>query len=230
MVLDPRKRQKKLERQKSKQRAKNKAVARYGSRDIAVRLDRYAAAPILHCTAPKVLWTEGIGNVLVSRELTNGDVAFASFLVDIYCLGVKDAFYNIVPRHHYDNDLYFKLMRFPQVPLRPECARKLVEGAVEYARGLGLSAHDDYRIARRIFGEIDAATCSQEFGYGKEGKPFFVAGPHDDLARCKGIIGLLTAHCGTDGFHYLVRLSEDEMRQELPNLIPPPATIEVEAD
>jgi hypothetical protein len=221
MVLDPRKRQKKLERKREKQRAKSKGVARYGSHDIAARLERYAAAPILHCVAMEEIWTEGMGSVLISRQLSSGEVAFASFLVDIYCLGVKDTFYDIVPRHRYDSEMYGRMADgFELRSLRPECARKLVEGAVNYARDLGLTPHADYRKSRLIFGGIDAAACPEEFVYGRDGKPFYLAGPYDTLARSKSIIGLLTARCGENGFDYLLPLAAPEMLAELPGFIP----------
>ena len=39
----------------------------------------------------------------------------------------------------------------------------LVEGAVEYAKSLGLSPHADYARARHIFGDIDPAASDREF-------------------------------------------------------------------
>ena len=53
--------------------------------------------PPRSCTAPAMSdrSDEGIGEVLVSRRLNNGNVAFSVFLVDMYCLGVKDAFADI---------------------------------------------------------------------------------------------------------------------------------------
>ena len=62
------------------------------------RLEAASRAPILHCCYLKALWEVGIGNVLVSRLLSSGEVAFVVFLVDVYCLGVKNLFLNIVPR------------------------------------------------------------------------------------------------------------------------------------
>ena len=41
----------------------------------------------------------------------------------------------------------------------PAYARKLVEGAMADARDLGFDPHVDYRIAKAIFGDVDAAAC-----------------------------------------------------------------------
>jgi len=208
MAKDSRKRQKKLERRKAKAKAEKRALARQASRGTAVRFGEAAAAPILHCCTTDLLWDEGISSVLISRKLESGQVAFVVFLVDVYCLGVKDVMLGVVPRSRYDWQVHGKLSdEYRLVKLKPEAARKLVEGAVEYARNLGLRPHPDYHKASPIFGDVDADRCTEEFVYGKDGKPYFFAGPHDSPWRCKQIIRTLTDHCGPDGFYYTVPLA-----------------------
>jgi hypothetical protein len=211
MPIDPRKRQKKLERRKAKQKAERRELARRQSGGMPARLSEAAAAPILHCVAASTVWDQGMGHVVVSRLLRNGNVAFASFLIDMYCLGVKDVFMNFIPRPLYEQRLYDKLSRqYKLVQLKPECARKLVEGAVQYALDLGFSPHADYRTARLIFGDIDATACSEQYEYGKDGKPLFFSGPHDSPARCKYIAQTLNERCGPDGHHFIIRIDPDE--------------------
>jgi hypothetical protein len=209
MAMDPRKRQQKQQRRKAKERAKQKAerkiLAQRDPRDPAVRLERAAGAPILHCCTTSVLWTEGMSNVLISRRLPSGNVAFAVFLVDVYCLGVKDVFFNVASRSQYDWKLYEKMVtEYEPVELKPEAARKLIEGAVAYARDLGLPPHPDYRKAVAIFGGIDASACTDSFSYGKGGRPCFIAGPYDSPERCDRILSILEARCGPNGFHYIM--------------------------
>src|SRR5687768_500722 len=103
MVLDPRKRQKKKERHNARQKANKKSLVRVASLGVAARLQRAAAAPVLDCCTTDVLWKQGMAQLLVSRRLPEGDVAAAVFLLDVYCLGVKDAFSKIVPRFVYDD-------------------------------------------------------------------------------------------------------------------------------
>jgi len=206
--MDPRKRQKKLARRKAKEKAKKQALAARNPRDLTARIERSAAAPILHCSTTDVLWDQGMSHVLVSRKLNSGNVAFAAFLVDMYCLGVKDVLLDVTSRSRYDWQVCGKLFRDHEiVKLKPEEARKLVEGAVEYAGELGFPPHRDYPKARRIFGDIDASACTEQFVYGKDGKPCFVAGPYDSPSRCRRITSTLTDRCGPDGFHYLMPLS-----------------------
>jgi hypothetical protein len=205
MAIDPRKRQKKLERRKAKAKAERRELARRESQGLPPQLQRASTAPVLHCCVGAEIWRQGIGQVLVSRQLDAGKVAFAVFLVDMYCLGVKDAFANITSRARYDAELYGKLIQHgPLTKLLPECARKLVEGSVQYAAGFGLSPHTDYYTAKLILGDIAAEACTEEYVFGKDGKPFFVAGPHDDAIRCELILRTLHHHCGPDGHHFLI--------------------------
>jgi hypothetical protein len=209
MALDPRKRQKKIEKRKAKQRDKHRELAMRRPQSISDRLAITASAPILHCYAMAEIWQEGIGQVFLSRQLNNGQVAFASFLVDIYCLGVKDAVSHIAPQPLYKEEFFDKMARQSDlIKFKPECARKLVEGAVQYAHDLGLTPHPDYHKAKKIFGDISAADCSTIFEYGQDGKPFFISGPDDDPARCRYIINTLRTTCGDDGFHYVLPVGD----------------------
>jgi hypothetical protein len=207
MTLDARRKQKKAEKRNAKEKAKRRDLARRKLDDVGAKLRRVAAAPILHCYTTQTLWDTGIAQVLVSRELVGGQVAFAAFLVDRYCLGVKDAFCGFMARAEYFEKLHERVAATGDVvTLKPAAARKLVEGAVEYAKNLGLSPHGDYDRARNIFGDIDPAASDREFEFGKDGKPFFVAGPHDSPGRCQSIIGILSQRCGPGNFDYLMHV------------------------
>lgn len=207
MVLDPRKRQKKLERKSAKRKAHRIAWVQQNPTDMRTRFQNAAAAPVIHSQTSDSLWKQGIGHVLLSRSINGGQVAFAVFMVDMFCLGVKNAMWGIRSPSEVDV-LAGKLSTgYKIVKLQPECARSLVEGAVEYARNLGFAPHDDYHRAKLLFGDIDAAACTEEFVYGRDGKPYFIAGPDDGPARCQQIIRTLNSRLGPDGHHFLIPVS-----------------------
>jgi hypothetical protein len=211
MALDAQRRQKKMERRAAKQKAKKLAVKQRTEQGAARTLQAVSSAPVLHCCASGDPSSEGMQQVLVGRALPNGRVAFAVFLLDLYCLGVKDAMFNILPLEDFELKVFGPLKaRYRLRKLEPACARKLVEGAVEYARDLGFPPHADYGKAKLIFGDIDPSACSAVFQYGKDGKPLFVAGPYDNPARCERIVRTLNARCGADGFHFLVPVQQEE--------------------
>src|SRR5262249_47635954 len=150
----------------AKRKAKHQVLARAKSKGLAAQFAAAAQYPILHSSITQDLWTEGLGWVCVSRELPNGAVAFALFLVDRYCLGVKNAMGHIASRFDYESDVEKKMREQGAQKVHPSSARKLVESAVEYARALGFHPHADYAEARHIFGDIDPSECTDEFEFG----------------------------------------------------------------
>jgi len=210
MPVDPRKHQKKQERRAALRKSKQQQLGREKNVSLAERLKVAAKSPILHCWVLSNLWSQGMGSVYLSRLLPHGSVAFATFLVDAYCLGVKDAMATITDRSTYESH-YLREIRakFAWHDIEPAEARKIVEGAVEYARGLGFHPHADYQEAKLLFGDIDASACTKTFEFGKDGNPLFFAGPHDTPARCRQILRTLEESCGVGGFHYIMPMSPD---------------------
>ncbi len=135
----------------------------------------------------------------------------AGFLVDAYCLGIKNAMYRIFEASEYAGavERIFEATEVRFERQHPAYARKLVEGAVAYARDLGFDPHPDYKIARAIFGDVDASGCPVRFTFGEGGKPFYVSGPDDTPVIQRRILKQLENRCGSDGFHFTVREYSD---------------------
>ena len=152
------------------------------------------------------LFDSGCGHLVASRFRADGRVQAGFFLLDLFCLGVKDAgFHQFNSIADYQESLVDRL--FPDgnsVRMTPEAARKLTEDAVSYARGLGFSPGADYKKASRVFGGITTANCDDQFVFGKDGKPFYIQGPWDSPARVERILRALEARCGEGGYHYII--------------------------
>ncbi len=147
----------------------------------------------------------GIGQVLVSRFKSGGRVEVGTFLVDVYCLGVKDALFQVID----DSDFCegFLNQVFPEGIPSPKPAswgRKLVEDAARYAGSLGIAPHPDYKKGARVFGGIDASECGEKFIFGSKGRPLYVRGPYDDEAMVQRILSVLHAKLGEGGFDYVM--------------------------
>jgi hypothetical protein len=214
MALNERKRQQKLAKKKAKRKEVAKAARRslspgfnpFGLLANADRLARAADGPIHECLVPRGLFDGGLGSVLLSRKLDQGLLAVAVFLLDVHCLGVKDAFLRIVTPLEYGELVKGANMQQALESVAPAYARKLIEDSIAYARSLGLNPHPDYESAKRILGAIDPAECRESFEFGKDGKPFYVSGPNDTPARIRQIVATLDQHCGPGGYHYLAML------------------------
>jgi hypothetical protein len=208
MAADPRKRQKKQERKATKRKEKKHELVRQQSAGLAERLTAAARYPVLHCLVGDRLADQGMGWVLLSRELPGGRVAVATFLLDRYCLGVKDTHMEILGRSAYESK-YLRRMdaEMPSHDVPPAEARKLLTEAVAYARRLGFPPHADSAKAMLLFGDVNPTDSSAVFEFGKDGKPFFIAGPYDTPERCRRILATLTASCGPDGFHHVLPMA-----------------------
>jgi hypothetical protein len=160
------------------------------------------------------LFEIGMGHAAVARFRCS-DVEMGVFLLDVFCLGVKDAFYTRVSSAEYESSVLERIIPAAnRKPLDPPSVRKLVESAVAYAQNLGLAPHPDYKQGCRVFGGIKASDSNATFAFGKDGKPFYVQGPHDSFQKCQRIMNQLRTRCGKDGFNFLV-LANDDQNQEL---------------
>ncbi len=205
MAVDPRKRQKKLQRHAANRKAKKVMLRRETAVGLTGRLTAAANDPVVDSLVTADLWDQGMGWILLSREIPSGGVAYAIFLVDRYCLGVKDVNAGIASRFEYDNQILHAMRsKFRSKSVTPATVRRFVESAVEYAHNLGFKPHADYQQGRLLFGAIDPAQATEELEFGKDGKPFFIAGPNDNTARCRSILAILERSCGAKGFHYLL--------------------------
>jgi hypothetical protein len=209
MTTDPRRRQRKLEARAARRKEKHRFLRREKNASLADRFKDASRFPVLSSWVIEDLWTHGLGQVCLSRLLPNDTVAFAVFLVDRYCLGVKNCFGEITTRARFEERVEERVrLSYSVRRLAPASVRKLVEGSVEYARDLGFAPHSDYHPLAPIFGTIDSAESPDTFEFGADGKPFFIAGPNDTPLRCHMILKALKRRCGTDGFRFLIRGEE----------------------
>ncbi|HEX8155830.1 MAG TPA: hypothetical protein VF526_00480, partial [Solirubrobacteraceae bacterium] len=139
----------------------------------------------------------GIAVVLVARAGRYDRVTAGIYLVDTFCLGVKNV---TGPLELRDRDLpalvrmHFAMFPWPVQRVPIELAQHLVLGAVAFSAGLGCEPHPDFESVRRLIGELDEP-CAITFVC--EGRPLYVAGPHDDPME---IMQTLIETVGSDGF------------------------------
>jgi hypothetical protein len=202
----------------SKRRAQKAVERRKAKRKAGLSIRQHSgfppippAAPIYECLVFRNLFDLGIGQVVIARELSMGQIAVVIFLLDVYCLGAKDVMFGVFSVLEYREKTRFTADGSFE-PIAAQAARNLVEGAVEYAQRCGLSPHPDYRVANRIFAGIDSASPDRPFSYGKDGKPFYVSGPRDTPAKSRRIVAALDRACGPGGFDYLIMLGTENAR------------------
>jgi len=152
-------------------------------------------------------WQEsGKARIVVLRREEDGRLMAGVYLVDTWCLGVKDAFASAdLTAERVEADLlrrcYFDR---PPVSIGLNTAKEIIFGAIAYAENLGFAPHPDFKLASRVLGTDPwEPVHGYRFG-GPDGKPFYVAGPDDDAGA---IIRQLKAKLGPDGFQFIAPLS-----------------------
>jgi hypothetical protein len=192
--------QKRAAKQKAKRSEKRAREFRRTSTDPTIRLAGARKWPVVQAVAASELWGGGIGYLAIARRESEGQLVFGVFLVDVFCLGVKNAFWEVGTIHDF-KELIERMEKTQTMrTIEPACLVKIVNGAVEYAQSFGFPPHPDFRHAAMVLDGIDAAACPQQFTYGRDGKPFYVQGPHESSARAEAI----TQRILEAGGHFLV--------------------------
>jgi len=166
-------------------------------------INDHAAQQLLD-PSPKASIEDGVGGlaqVFVTRQEGMRYIV-ASYLVDYWCLGVKDA---TGPRQM--NQTQYAAMvaksyghfNQPRRTISLPQAQAIVLGAVDYAAQLGLTPHPDFEAARSHLGEPEQPLPPLSFG--RDGKPYYISGPYDDPQH---VIACLTKSVGEGNFDYLV--------------------------
>lgn len=158
-------------------------------------------------------WREnGLTPVVVARQQSSDKVIFANYLVDYYCLGVKDALFNAnFPLKRFKDNLPDLCHGEPE-----ECdiglAHELIYGSIEYARQFGFEPHRDFKLASMVLDPPGAHPSNHHLKFGKDGKPLFIAGPYDNA---RAIIAQLTRTAGEGNFRYIVGIGDIEGPDDL---------------
>jgi hypothetical protein len=153
---------------------------------------------------------DGLVTALVTRRRHPRRGATACvYLIDVYCLGVKNA---MGPDNVNDQALrqltnrVFSGYRSTPVPAPTELVSDLVLGAAEYAHKLGFAPHPDFHHARQHLGPW---TGPSAITFGRDGKPTYISGPNDDPDH---VIRTLQRAVGSNAFNYTIGLDLDDLR------------------
>jgi hypothetical protein len=147
--------------------------------------------------------TGGLANVLIIRQERASRVTACGFLVDVYCLGVKNAV-GPVPMgsgavEEFSGKFFSAFDDLP-VSVPVELAQAVVHGAVAYARGLGFEPHPDFDAVVPYLG---TPAGPSPIRFGRDGKPFYVSGPYD---KPRAVVETLEATVGAGNYDYMVHV------------------------
>jgi hypothetical protein len=210
MPRDPKKYQKAL----MKKRSKQKAAAQHRSHrqdfmslSTQAIIRRARSFPLVECLI-SANWQKddpGLVQILVARQQPDDDICFGVYLVDKYCLGLKNTFANAgFSRTRYENEIRGRVFHEivpEECPL--ELADQMIYASIDYAAQFGFSPEKDFALSQYLLPPRGELEEPYKLTFGKDGKPFFIAGPHDNAER---IVRQLEKTAGPGNFHYLMPL------------------------
>lgn len=149
----------------------------------------------------------GEGYVFVTRRHTGGKVSMAMYLVDTYCIGVKDSFFRLRLE---EDELEEMLDRAPDIR---ECsyeeAHNWVYGAIAWAEEAGIEPDKSFAVTKYMLEEDSDDIPLIEYEFGRDGKHLLMANSNLEASR---YIPLLKKNLGEGNFAFTIKkdyLNED---------------------
>jgi hypothetical protein len=188
--------------QRRKQVVAQKRRAEELEASLPVRVQRAADLPIQACFLTEALFDGGMGTLVLARGVTPDRVALSSYLLDTFCLGIKDVTFEMVGAEYFQFYMDVTDRMSPLVEVDPAYARKLLRDLAAWSRSLGFAPHRDFATVERIFGDVNADASDALFQFGRDGKPLYIPGPDDTAPLIRRRVEQLRKHLGDEGFSW----------------------------
>lgn len=205
MAGNDKRKQERLARKKAKRKIKAKATGQVTTRS-GHSIARAASQWELYACDIDASWQEdSFGNLVVARISPNGStLCTASALLDFGCLGVKDvAIQPAAFRTRFDELRAERIADAPRVEITSDDALRILSTARDYGHSLAFPQAADLDKMLLLLADADADRSTLEVTTGRDGKPFYIAGPRDNA---QSVIRHLTNLLGPDGFDFIAHL------------------------
>jgi hypothetical protein len=188
--------------QRRKQVVAQKRRAELSEASLPARVLRAAHAPIQYCFLTESVFDIGMGTVVLARGATSHHVALSSFLIDTFCLGIKNVMFESVDSEVFEIYMAATDAGSPIVSVDPSYARKLLRDLAAWSQSIGFARHPDFAAVERVFGDVSVDTSDAVFRFGRDGKPVYIPGPNDTAHLIQRRIEQLQKYVGDDGFGF----------------------------
>jgi hypothetical protein len=168
--------------------------------------------PVYECKVNNNWAEAGLANLSIARKHTNGNLTMGFYMVDLKCLGVKDAHYHFNISEHQYREIIERFESHMQVEtISYELAHNIVYAALEYAEDLGFAPHRDFTSVARYILEEDTDDIELiDIDCGAEGKPLYVRDEEDTDKQAKAIIAQLEKTAGPGNYDFIDIVQDEE--------------------
>jgi hypothetical protein len=140
--------------------------------------------PHYECWISKSWQSEGLCSLIVARKHTTGNVTYGIYLMDIFCLGLKNTSFRFNQSNLEYQDMVDRMFAshpFGKEPIDYALAHNIIFGAIAYAEDLGFKPEKDWALSQFILEEDTEDVELIDLEFGKNGKPLFINGPYDNV-------------------------------------------------
>jgi hypothetical protein len=169
---------------------------------LPARVLRAAHAPIQHCFLTEAVFDIGMVTLVLARGATPHYIAFSAFLIDVFCLGIKDVMFESVESEVFEIYMDATDAGSPMVSVDPGYARRLLRDLAAWSQSIGFAPHRDFTAVERVFGDVSADASDAGFRFGRDGKPVYISGPTETAPLIRRRIAQLQKYLGDDGFGF----------------------------
>lgn len=143
----------------------------------------------------------GLMNIYVIRQHPQGSFTMGVYLIDTWCVGVKDATWMFNVTSEEINDLLFRVGAILPQEITYAEAHNWVYGALAFAAEVGIKPHQDFSVAQYILEEDDDNVPLIEYEFGRNGR--YCLFSHGSL-EASHYLPALNKHLGPDGYDLIV--------------------------
>ncbi|TAK46166.1 MAG: hypothetical protein EPO28_02785 [Saprospiraceae bacterium] len=142
----------------------------------------------------------GKTEITVARRMPNGKLILGFYLVDLWCLGVKDTFYRVdITIPEYQDLLGTMNSEVNMIACQPKEAFNMIYASIEFAENFGFKPHKDFKITSGLLDPPDQIEY-MDIETGLDGKPCYYSGPDDNV---EAILKKLDANPGRGNYTYM---------------------------
>jgi hypothetical protein len=154
----------------------------------------------------------GMKQIAVSRQKANGNLIVGFYLIDYFCLGLKDTFYREFDDEDELDDAFFNTLphKIEFKEIDANYAQNFIYGSIEYAEDLGFEPAKDFRITEYLLDDVDHIEFI-DIPFGEDGMPHYMAGKDDDIDKN---LKILRENVGVDNFNYTNLADVDDDYEE----------------
>jgi len=166
-------------------------------------IQRGRTYPIVECWINKNWQDIGEASIAIVRKMGGDKFAIGMYLLDLYCLGLKDGFYHVEPTHVKEEILQQVHKNMDMIACDATLAQNIIYGAIEYAEDLGFKPAKEFAVLQYLLDDVEEIEYMEvEFGF--KGKPMYIPSPHENV----GLI-LSTLNKSVGEGNYIFQENED---------------------